>query len=160
MTSDKPLVRGALEVLRQLADRLESHLDGDPEAFETLGESLDQGTFTSAEVEAALMVLRSLHGGLGEVHASVRETPGRDAHRIQSAEERGWLSPEAWTYLMRLRRLGALDPEQFERVLGRLSGYRERPVGVDLAGRVAAHVVLRYEEPTDVEESRHDDLAH
>jgi len=158
--TDKTSVRGALEVLRRMADRLESYLEGDPGAFESLGETLDQGDFSAGEIEAALMVLRSLHGGFGSVSALNTEDPGRDAQRVQSPEEHEWLSPEAWAYLMGLRRRGALSSEQFEQVMGRLSGCRERPVGIDLAGHMAARVALRYDEGTDVEETRHDDLAH
>jgi uncharacterized protein Smg (DUF494 family) len=158
--TDKHSVRGALDVLRELADRLERFLDGDPTAFETLGESLDEGDYSAADIDAALMVLRSLHGALGSMHSSIQEAPGRNAQRIPSPEEREWLSPEAWTYLMEQRRRGALDSEQFEQVLGRLLVCRERPIGVEVAGQMAARVAMRFEDGADVEDIRHDELTH
>jgi len=61
---------------------------------------------------------------------------------VLSAEERESLSPEAWGYLLALRRRGSLDADQFERVLDRLTSSGIRPIGIDLAREVAAEIAL------------------
>ena len=80
---------------------------------------------------------------MGHPVAAVEDAPGRSAERVLSREERESLSPEAWGYLLSLRRGGSLDAGQFERVLDRLTALGERPIGVDLAREVAASVALR-----------------
>ena len=66
-----------------------------------------------------------------------------------SAEERETLSPEAWGYLLSLRRHGTLDPTQLERVLETLSISGVRPVDLALARDVAARVVLEHADQGD-----------
>jgi uncharacterized protein Smg (DUF494 family) len=90
----------------------------------------------------------------------VESAPGKHALRVLSAEERQRLSPEAWGYLLDLKRRGSLDSEQFERVLDILTGSGVRPVGVDLARDVATRVALKFDQ--GLGETRHGDfdLAH
>ena len=131
-------------LLSALADRLEDFLDGDELALETLGEVIEESGFSAEDLQAAILALRSLGGSSAGVSlVTVDDPPGRGAQRILSAEERDSLSPEAWGYLLDLKRRGSLDAEQFERVLDWLTASGVRPVGVDLAREVAVRVALR-----------------
>ena len=146
-------------LLRLLADRLETFLEGDDFAFETLGEAIEEAHFTSEEVHAALMILRAIAGGSGMVsHASVESAPGRHAQRVWSHEERESLTPEAWGFLLDLRRRGALDPGQFERVLDVLTTSGLRPAGIEVAREVATRVALHVDESLEVMEADHGDV--
>ena len=130
-------------LLRLFAERLESYLDGDELAFETLGECIEEGQFSADDVQSALWVLRGLgNEAAGGGEAEVENAPGKDAQRVLSAEERESVSPEAWGYLIDLNRRGALNSEQVERVLDLLVGSGVRPVDVDLAREVASRVAL------------------
>ena len=132
-----------LRVLRLLADRLESYLDGDDTAFETLGESLDQADISSDEVQSAALVLRSLYAGASTGDAETSEqAPARQAHRVLSHEERAILAPEAWGYLLWLRSHGSLDAVQCERVLDLVSGSGVRPVGVEHVREAAVRIAM------------------
>jgi uncharacterized protein Smg (DUF494 family) len=130
-------------ILRLFAERLESYLDGDELAFETLGECIEEGQFSADDVQSALWVLRGL-GNENSVggEATVENAPGKHAQRVLSAEERESVSPEAWGYLIDLNRRGALDSVQYERVLDLLVGSGVRPVDVELAREVASRVAL------------------
>ena len=130
-------------VLRLLAEHLERHLEGDPTALEALAGALEEPSVGADEVLAAAWVLRSLENvsWSGEP-AGPGSAPGPHAQRVLSAEERESLAPEAWGYLLDLRRRGALDAGQFERVLDVLADSGVRPVGLALARDVAARVVL------------------
>ncbi|HEY3217061.1 MAG TPA: DUF494 family protein [Candidatus Eisenbacteria bacterium] len=133
-----------LRLLSLVADHLEEFLEGNELALETLGESLEQGGFGAEDLQAVVLALRSLAGeGAGPGTAAVDDPPGRASQRVLSAQERESLSPEAWGYLLDLRRRGSLDPEQLERVMDRLAASGVRPVGVELAREVAARVALR-----------------
>jgi uncharacterized protein Smg (DUF494 family) len=145
-------------LLSLLAERLESFLEGDELAFETLGEALEDEGFSGDDLEAAILALRrggaEFAAAAGPIAAEAPEKrPGRAAQRVWSSEERASLSPEAWGYLLDLKRRGSLDDGQFEKVLGILTrsgpgmpGWvGEDPVGVDLAREVAARVVLERE---------------
>ncbi len=130
-------------ILRLFAERLESYLDGDELAFETLGECIEEGQFSADDVQSALWVLRGLGNEVaGGGEAAVENVPGKYAQRVLSAEERESVSPEAWGYLIDLNRRGALNSEQYERVLDLLVGSGVRPVDVDLAREVASRVAL------------------
>jgi uncharacterized protein Smg (DUF494 family) len=132
-----------LRLLRLIADHLEGFLDGDDLSFETLGEALEEGGYGPEEIQTAIAVLRGFGTDAdGDGSLAIEGAPGKRATRIWSAEERETLSPEAWGYLLELRHRGALDHEQFERVLDVLTGSPDRPVGVDLAREVAARVAL------------------
>lgn len=146
-------------VLRLLAEHLERHLEGDPSAFEGLPQILDDPALTGGDLEAAALVLRSLdNASWGGLPAMPDTLPGPQAQRMLSAEERGTLAPEAWGYLLELRRRGALDAGQFERVLDTLAGFDERPVGLALAREIAARVVLQLDLEEAPQESPHGDL--
>lgn len=161
MTEDRedPVVR----LLQLLGDHLESFLDGDETALETLGESIEERGFSADELSAAVMVLRSF-GAIRSAaeRATWDDAPGKRALRVPSAQERDFMSPEAWGYLLDLKARGSLDPDQFERVLDRLGGSGVRPVGVDLAREVAIRVALDCDQANGLGERRHGDfdLAH
>jgi uncharacterized protein Smg (DUF494 family) len=147
-------------LLRMLSDRLETYLDGDEMAFETLGESIEEAGFTSDEIQAALWVLRGL-GDLGSAPEELDSAPGKHAQRVLSAEERASLSPEAWGYLLDLQRRGSLDAEQVERVLDLLAESGVKPVGVDLARDMATRVALEFDQSSAGEIAHGDfDLIH
>lgn len=148
-----------LKLLGLVAERLENYLEGDETALETLGESIEQLDFSADEVQSAILVLRSLGGSLaGPEGPSLEGTPGKDALRVPSAEERESLSPEAWGFLLDLKRRGSLDHEQFERVLDLLTGCGVRPVGVDLVREVAARVALKVERASIGGETHYGDI--
>jgi uncharacterized protein Smg (DUF494 family) len=148
-----------LRLLLMLAERLGSFLEGDETALETLGESIEQGEFSPDEVQAAVLVLRSLGGAPSAAEwISIAATPGKHAQRVLSAQERDLLTPEAWGYLLGLRRNGSLDSTQFERVLDLLTGCGVRPVGVDLACDIATRVALKFDETEGGGEIRHGDF--
>ena len=152
-----------LRLLRLLGDRLESFLEGDETALETLGESIEQENLSADELQAAILVLRSLGGSTStSEQVAVESSPGKHAQRVLSAEERESLSPEAWGYLLELKSRGSLDPGQFERVLDLLTGCGVRPVGVELAREIATRVALKFDETDPAGEPRHGDfdLAH
>ena len=152
---------GVHRLLVLLASHLQEYVDGDDLALEKLGTALDEVDFVEEDVQAFLHALRSFAGEstLG-AYVAVEEAPAAGAFRVLSAEERQSLSPEAWGYLLDLRRRGSLDAGQFERVLDRLTAIGVRPIGVDLAREVAAHVALRADD--DFLDSHHGDadLTH
>ena len=150
-------------LLRLMGDRLESFLEGDDLAFETLGEAIEEAHFTTDEIHAALLVLNSLSGSYpGTSLASVEGSPGKHAQRVWSDEERESLAPEAWGFLLDLKRRGSLDPEQFERVLDVLTTSMTRPVGIDVVREVAARIALHVEPAEGMGETEYGDhdLAH
>ncbi len=136
----------AFAVLRRIADRLEAWIDGDELAFETLGEHLEELRLTDDELRDAVIALRSLTDE-GEIPGLEGEAaPGRDSQRVLSTEERAALTPEAWGFLLALRRRGSLDPAQFEQVLDQLHGLGFRPVDLATAREVATRVALRVDD--------------
>jgi len=149
-------------VLRILADRLEAYLDGDDLAFETIGEALEQARASAEELHAVLLVLRSLTGAFATISsASVEASAGKHAHRVWSDEERDSVTPEAWGFLLDLRRRGSLDAVQFERVLDVLTSAAERPADVGTVREVAARVALRVDSSEGTGDADHGEtLAH
>jgi len=148
-----------LKLIRLLADHLEGFLDGDDLSFETLGEAIEEGGYGPEDIQAAIMVLRGFGADLdAETSLAVDGPPGKRATRVWSAEERVSVSPEAWGYLIDLRHRGALDHDQFERVLDLLTGSGVRPVGVDLAREVAARVALEVDEREGGSEIEHGEI--
>ena len=143
MTNDRAMdpVR---TLLSTIAEHLEAWLEGDERALEGLGDALQESEASEDHLHAAILTLRSVAGRLpGAGVAVLDEPPGRSAQRVLSPHERESLSPDAWGYLLALRRRGALDAGQFERVLDRLAATGARSIGVDLAREVAAGVALR-----------------
>jgi uncharacterized protein Smg (DUF494 family) len=165
---------GAARVLRLLARKLEEHLDGDELALETLAEALEEEGVTADDVQTAVLGLRSLaEGAIGTSAGEPASVPAvpfaarpaetfTRAERVLSSEERDSLTTEAWGYLLDLRTSGALDAEQFERVLEALTTYEERPVEVSRARDVAARVALEPQDGTIPGENPHGDqeVAH
>ena len=161
--ADERLDRAVARLLCLLSDRLESFLEGDETALETLGESIEQADFSAEEVQAAILLLGSLaRGAWPGAPVAVPRAPGKSAQRVLSAEERESLSTEAWGYLLDLKRRGSLTAEDFERTLDLLSGCGVRPVSVDLARDVATRVALKVDDPGESREGRRgdSDLAH
>jgi uncharacterized protein Smg (DUF494 family) len=156
---DEPVFR----LLQLLSDHLESFLEGDETALETLGESIEERGFSADELHAAILLLRSFRAMRGGAErATWDDAPGKRALRVPSAEERDYMSPEAWGYLLELKEKGSLNPEQFERVLDLLSGSGVRPVGVEMAKDAATRVALDFDLTDGLGEMRHGDfdLAH
>src|ERR1044072_1147746 len=140
--SDEPPHEAVQRLLRRVGDRLESFLEGDDLAFETLGEAIEEAHFTSDEIQTAVLMVQSLTGTFAHgATASVEGRPGKHAHRVWSDQERELLEPEAWGLLLDLRERGSLDAEQFERVLDVLASM-SRPVGIDAVREVAGRVAL------------------
>ena len=137
-------------VLSTIADHLEAWCEGDERALETLGDALQATEAGEDHLQAAFLTLRGLAGRLPDLGVAVLdEAPGRGATRVLSPLERESLSPDAWGYLLALRRRGSLDAGQFERVLDRLAASGARSIGVELAREVAARVALRPSGPRD-----------
>ncbi len=134
---------GVARLLRLLCDKLEDHLEGDDLALETLGEAIEEGGFGAEDVLSAVLAIRCIAGG-GEGAGWIAAAPGRHAARVQSAEERESLSPEAWGYLLYLRLQGTLDAEQFERVIETLTASGVRPVSIEQALDVASRVAVEH----------------
>lgn len=143
---------GASRLLRLLAERLERYLEGDELAFETVGEAIEETQPSADEIETTILALRGAavaseaDAGGSPAAATLDRLPGRHAQRVWSKEEREALSPEAWGYLIDLRRRGSLDDGQLERVLEFLTGCGVRPVSVDLAREVAVRVALEVDD--------------
>jgi uncharacterized protein Smg (DUF494 family) len=147
--NDTPSPDRVLRVLQRIAERLEAYLEGDDLAFETLGEALEQAEVSADDLNAALLVLRNVIDPVAELEEpGLAEGPGRHAQRVPSAEERESLTPEAWGFLLDLRRRGSLDADQFERVLEVLT-LGEQPADVAMARDAAVRVVLHVDPGTD-----------
>jgi uncharacterized protein Smg (DUF494 family) len=131
-------------LLALIAEHLEAWIEGDELALENLGEALQSNGLTEEHLQAVILTLRSIAGTLPTAGVvALDEAPGQGAQRVLSPLERESLSPEAWGYLLTLRRRGSLDAGQFERVLDRLTAIGVRPVGVELAREMATRVALR-----------------
>ena len=151
------------KLLDVIAEHLDGWLAGDELALESLGDALQSDGLREEHVQAAILTLRSIAGTLPTTGVvALDDAPGRGAHRMLSPLERESLSPEAWGFLLDLRRNGSLDAGQIERVLGRLAGSGVRPVHVNLARDVATRVALDFEPLGDPGDPAHDDfdLAH
>ncbi len=141
--SERGGTEAVARLLLLLAGKLEEHLEGDDLALETLAESLEEGGFTSEDLESAILAIRVIAGGT-ESSGWIAGAPGRHAARVLSAEERESLTTEAWGYLLDLRQQGTLDSEQFERVIEMLTTSGIRPVSLEHARDVAARVALEH----------------
>jgi uncharacterized protein Smg (DUF494 family) len=145
-------------VLLLISEHLEDFLEGDELALERLGAALEQGDFGGDDLQAAVLALRGLAGErAGGAVLAIDHAPGLWSQRVLSAKERESLSPEAWGYLLDLKRRGSLDAEQFERVLDRLAASGMRPIDVETAHDVAVRIAMPgFEEPCGGES----DVAH
>jgi hypothetical protein len=140
-------------VLALLAGHLERHAAGDALALEALAAELQDPELTTDDLQAAAWVLQSLeHVAWGGVPAATDLLApgacGPPVERVPSSEERESLGPEAWGYLLDLRRQGALDAAQFERVVDLLAGSDTRPVSLAMAREAAASVILHLDPET------------
>jgi uncharacterized protein Smg (DUF494 family) len=147
-------------LLNLIARQLEEFVQGDELALESLGGLLEDGGFSEDQVQAAVLTLRSLAGGWRIAPTSAVDPPGRESQRVLNEQERGSLSPEAWGYLLDLKRLGSLDAGQFECVLDRLSACGVRPVGVEMAHQMAVRVALAHAGEEREDALGENDLAH
>src|SRR5262249_23147256 len=101
-----------------------------------------QAGLSPDDLLSAVMVLRSVSTAGGEPDGDDEPMPARHAHRVLSPEERAILMPEAWGFLLRLRKDGSLDAAQFERVLDLVAGCGIRPVGVEHVREAAVRVAM------------------
>lgn len=129
-------------LLGMLAEHLQDYFEGDELALESLGGAIEEGDFTADQAQAAVLTLRSLTGGRLVSPEVAGDPPGRGSSRVLNDQERGSLSPEAWGYLLDLKRRGSLDSGQVESVLDRLAASGVRPVGVQMAHEMAVRVAL------------------
>jgi uncharacterized protein Smg (DUF494 family) len=130
-------------VLLLISEHLEEFLEGDELALERLGAALEQADFGGDDLHAAVLALRGLAGeSVDGAVAALEQAPALSSQRVLSPRERESLSPEAWGYLLDLKRRGSLDSEQFERVLDRLAASGMRLVGVETAHDVAVRVAM------------------
>ena len=148
------------KLLGLVARHLDDFFEGDEMALEALGSALEDCEFTEDQVQSAVLTLRSLAGARSTAAQTPVDPPGRLSQRVLSDQERGSLSPEAWGYLLDLRRRGSLDAGQFERVLDRLATSGVRPVDVTMAHDVAVRVALSGGGPTTEGALGENDLAH
>lgn len=159
-----PHLEGSVQrLMKRIADHLEEFIEGDERALDALAEAIEDDGFSGEDVQSVILALRGLSGDpRGAAVVTVDEPPGDRSHRILSNEEREFLSPEAWGFLLDLRRRDALDADQFERVLDHLTASGVRPVGVEMAREVAAHVALHSGDLGTIHEIRHGehDLAN
>jgi uncharacterized protein Smg (DUF494 family) len=130
-------------MLLLISEHLEDFLEGDDLALERLGAALEQGDFGGDDLQAAVLALRGLAGERpGGAVAAIEHAPGLGSQRVLSPNERQSVSPEAWGYLLDLKRCGSLDSEQFERVLDRLAASGMRAVDVETAHEVAVRIAM------------------
>ena len=141
--SDGVTYEAALRVVRLLADALERYAEGDDLSLETLGEGLEHCGAGPDEIEAAVLLLRSLCGCIGSGAGQSLAAPAPAANRVPSDEERALMTPEAWGFLLALRGRKSLDPGQFEQVIDMVVGTGVRPVGVDEVREAATRVALQ-----------------
>lgn len=150
-------------ILRLLAEHIEAYLDGDDLALETLAEAVEQESISPEDLHTVAILLRNLVSEpIPTALHPMDGEPGARTHRVLNAQERDSMSPEAWGYLIDLRRRGSLDSGQFEQVLDLLTGSGVRPIGVELAREVATRVALQVDDAeggTDLEHGEID-LAH
>ena len=167
VSDDRPGDR-VRQVLALMAGQLERYVEGDALALDGLAASLEAPDLTADDLLATAWVLRSLervswNGVPAAPDLLVADTSalGAQAQRVLSAEERESLGPDAWGYLLDLRRRGTLDAGQFERVVDALAGCGMRPVSLELAREAAANVVLQLDPEASGEVSHGDlEVAH
>jgi len=157
------------QVLALLAEHLERYVEGDALTLDTLGAALQDPDLTADDLLATAWVLRSLEyvswNGVPAVPdllaVAGASAPPAQVQRVLSAEERESLGPDAWGYLLDLRRSGTLDAGQFERVVDLLAGSGMHPVSLAMAREAAASVVLQLDPETSGEIPYGDlDVAH
>ena len=167
MNDDRPTIR-VRQVLALMAEHLEHYVDGDALALEALVSALQDPDLTADDLLATAWVLRSLEyvswngvPAAPDLLSAGAPAPAAQVQRVLSAEERESLGPDAWGYLLDLRRSGTLDAGQFERVLDLLAGRGVQPVSLAMAREAAASVVLELDPEASGEIPYGDlDVAH
>ncbi len=140
--SDECDRKAVQRLLGLVARHLDDFFEGDEMALESLGSALEDAEFTADQVQSAVLTLRSLAGSRTTAAQTLPHPPGHGSQRVLSEHERGSLSPEAYGYLLDLKRRGSLDAGQFECVLDRLAASGVRPVDVEMAHDMAVRVAL------------------
>jgi hypothetical protein len=156
------------QVLTLMAEHLQRYVEGDALALDALGAALQDPDLTADDLLATVWVLRSLEyvswNGVPvapDLLSAGAAAPAGQVERVLSAEERESLGPDAWGYLLDLRRSGTLDAGQFERVVDLLAGCGMRPVSLAMAREAAASVVLQLDPEASGEIPYGDlDVAH
>jgi uncharacterized protein Smg (DUF494 family) len=148
MSDERPTLR-VRQVLALMAGHLERYIEGDALALDALVAALQDPDLATDDLLATAWVLRSLeyvswNGAPAAPDLLSASAPAAlaEAQRVLSAEERESLGPDAWGYLLHLRRSGTLDAGQFERVVDLLAGSGMHPVSLAMAREAAASVVL------------------
>ena len=167
MNDERPTLR-VRQVLALMAEHLERYVDGDARAIEALVAALQDPDLAADDLLATAWVLRSLEyvswngvPAAPDLLSAGAPAPTAQAQRVLSAEERDSLGPDAWGYLLDLRRSGTLDAGQFERVLDLLAGSGMHPVSLAMAREAAASVVLELDPEASGEIPYGDlDVAH
>ena len=167
MNDERPTVR-VRQALALMAEHLERYVEGDALALEALAAALQDPDLTADDLLATAWVLRSLDyaswngvPAAPDLLSADAPVPAAQVQRVLSAEEREWLGPDAWGYLLGLRRSGTLDAGQFERVVDLLAGSGMHPVSLAMAREAAASVVLELDPETSGEIPHGDlDVAH
>jgi len=148
MNDERQTVR-VRQLLAVMAEQLERTVEGDALALDALVAALQNADLTADDLIATAWVLRSLDyaswngvPAAPDLLSADAPVPAAQVQRVLSAEEREWLGPDAWGYLLGLRRSGTLDAGQFERVVDLLAGSGMHPVSLAMAREAAASVVL------------------
>lgn len=148
MNDERQTVR-VRQLLSVMAEQLERTVEGDALALDALVAALQDPDLTADDLIATAWVLRSLDyaswngvSAAPDLLSADALAPASQVQRVLSAEERESLGPDAWGYLLGLRRSGTLDAGQFERVVDLLAGSGMHPVSMAMAREAAASVVL------------------
>jgi len=147
--NDERLTVRVRQLLALMAGHLERTVEGDVLALDALVAALQNPDLTGDDLLATAWVLRSLEyiswngvPAAPDLLSAGAPAPTAQVQRVLSAEERESLGPDAWGYLLGLRRSGTLDAGQFERVVDLLAGSGMYPVSLAMAREAAASVVL------------------
>jgi len=155
--ADEVLIR----TLQIIADHLDAWTDGDEHALETLGAAFEQASIDADDIQAIACVLRGLCAGAAEPDPDdAGPEPATHSHRVLSSEERAILMPEAWGYLLWLRRQGSLDATQCERVLDLVAESGVRPVSIEQVREVAVRIAMSSRGEHDPATQGSLDLSH
>jgi len=167
VNDERPTLR-VRQLLALMAEHLERYVEGDALALDALVAALQNPDLTGDDLLATAWVLRSLEyvswngvPAAPDLLSADAPVPAAQVQRMLSAEERESLGPDAWGYLLGLRRSGTLDAGQFERVVDLLAGSGMRPVSLEMAREAAASVVLQLDPEASGELPYGDlDVAH
>jgi len=122
-----------------LLERIQAYYAGNEEALDELSAQLTMEGIGNDQIHGALAWLRA--GVSGEAVELVPPESVDPARRVLTREERGWVSPDAFGFLLRLAAEGRLGGDQIESILAELGGSAE-PVDLgtvqELAWRVAS----------------------